>query len=435
MPKNSKVPFSVTQNPAPYPVTGQAAQTSKAQLVGDILENFRRVLPSNWVSKTNGPWYTLQFQAMAEQLAEIQISSGEILKDSTWDFTRPDFLWQVLGSFVFPGATDKSGIPQINGDTAYRTFLQRMVEFLLLGATKTSMTGGIEALDPDLSVSILERYLQTPPRDPTGGYTLQDQFTVDVLLESISGGFPSEPFITQRNAELVLAALKPAHVLYTYSYLFRDAFEKIADDTGGMTFDLDSYYYGDLRKYCLGAQGIAGDSGTTLSNRRYFSDPNFSFVNIREGAELRIISGANRGTYRVSGKKYLLGGADPTSCSFSIDTSPVTVGALIVLNERDLILTPPPNWALIPADSKITITSGQNSGVYRLETVLGNTGGPIGTPGISGARVRVSPSVLVLERRMPVSASSQTYEVGVDRLGMQIPQAITGEDVSIQFFL
>lgn len=435
MPTDPKVPFTVTQNPAPNPVMGQEAQDEKAQLVGDILDNFRRVLPSNWVSQTNGPWYTLQFQAMAEQLAEIQITSGEILKDSTWDFTRPDFLWQVLGSFVFPGATDKSGIPQIDGDTAYRAFLQKMVEFLLLGATKTSMTGGIEALDSNLVVTILERYLQTPPRDPSGGYTLLDQFTVDIFIETVLGGFPSDPFVTQRNAELVLAALKPAHVLYTYSYLFRDAFDKIADDTGGMSFDLDSYYYDDLRKYCLGAQGIAGDSGVTLSNRRYFTDPNYSFVHIREGAELRIISGTNRGTYRVSEKKYLLSGADPVSRSFSIDTTPPTVGALIALNERDLILTPTPNWALIPVDSKITVSSGPNSGVYRLDTVLGNTGGPLGTPGISGARVRVSPSTLILDKRMPVPATSQTYEVGVDRLGMQTPQAITGEDVSIQFFL
>ncbi len=435
MPTDSKVPFSLNQNPAPNPLSGQEVQDERAQLVGDILKNFRRVLPSNWVSQTNGPWYTLQFQAMAEQLAEIQLTSTEVLKDSTWDFTRPDFLWQVLGSFVFPGATDKSGVPQIDGDKAYRTFLQKMVEFLLLGATKTSMTGGIEALDSSLVVTILERYLQTPPRDTSGGYTLLDQFTVDIFVETVSGGFPSDPFLTQKNAELVLAALKPAHVLYTYSYLFRDAFDKIADDEGGLYFDLDSYYYDDLRKYCLGAQSIAGDNGKTLNNRRFFTDPDFSFSQIRDGAELRVISGTNRGSYRVVGKSWLLGGADSVSRSFSVDTSPAIVGTLVALNEKDLFLTPTPNWSLIPVDSKITISTGPNAGVYRLDTVLGNTGGPIGTPGISGARVRVSPSTLILDKRMLVAATGQTYEVGVDRLGVQTPQAVAGEDVSIQFFL
>jgi hypothetical protein len=435
VPTDSKVPYSVAQNPAPNPLTGQEVQDEKSLLVVDILENFRRVLPSNWVSQTNGPWYTLQFQAMAEQLADIQLTSTEILKDSCWDFTRPDFLWQVLGSFVFPGASDKSGIPQINGDKAYRTFLQKMVEFLLLGATKTSMTGGIEALDPNLVVTILERYLDTPPRNPEGAYQLLDQFTVDIFVETSSGGFPSDPFVTQRNAELVLAALKPAHVLYTYSYLFRDAFDKIADDAGGLTFDLDSYNYDDLRKYCLGVQAISGDSGETLSNRRYFSDPNVSFLNIREGASLRVISGANRGVYRVTNKLYLLSGADPTPRTFSINTSPPTVGTLVALNNRDLYLTPTPNWSLIPLDSKITISSGPNQGVYRLDAVLGNDGGPIATPGISGPRVRVSPSILVVDRRMPESSLGQTYEVGVDRLGIQTPQAVTGEDCSLQFVL
>ena len=435
MPVDPNVPYGISQNPAPNPLTGQGAQDARAQLVIDILENFRRILPSNWVSQTNGPWYTLQFQAMAEQLADVQITSSEILKDSTWDFTRPDFLWQVLGSFVFPNAEDKSGIPQINGDVAYRRFLQKMVEFLLLGATKTSMAGGIEALDQNLVVQILERYLQTPPRDPSGAYTLKDQFTVDVLVETVSGGFPSDPFRTQRNAELVLAALKPAHVLYTYSYLFRDAFAKIADDTGGLSFDLDQYHYDDLRKYCLGVKGIAGDNGVTLQNRRYFSDPNVSFANIREGAELRIISGTNRSSYRVTGKLHLLSGEDPTARSFTIDTSPAIVGTLVALNERDVYLTPTPNWALIPLDSKIQILSGPNAGTYRLDTVLGNAGGPIATPGLAGPRVRVSPSTLVVDKRMPVVALAQSYEAGVDRLGVQSPQVVAGEDCSLQFVL
>lgn len=426
---------NIAQNPAPNPVTGQGAQDEKTQLVGDILKNFRRVLPSNWVSQTNGPWYSLQFQAMAEQLADIQLSSTEILKDSSWDFTRPDFLWQVLGSFVFPGATDKSGIPQIDGDTSYRTFLQKMVEFLLLGATKSSMVGGVEALDSNLTVTILERYLQTPPRDPSGGYTLKDQFTVDVFVETLSGEFPSDPFTMKRNAELVLAALKPAHVLYTYSHLFRDAFDKIADDAGGLSFDLDSYYYDDVRKYHLGAQALSGDNGRTLQNRRLFSDPEFSFVHIREGAQLRVITGPNRGLYRVTGKMYLVSGVDPIPRSFSIDSTPVTSGVLEVTDERTLVLSPSPNWGIIPLDAKITISSGPNAGVYRLDTVLGNRGGPVGSSGLLGPRVRVSPSILVVDKRMSSMVGGQTYEVGVDRLGTQTPQVVASEDASIQFYL
>ena len=145
---DDQAPFALAQNPAPNPPSGQAYLTDKQALTQQIMATFRAVLPSNYVAQVNGPWYSLQFQAMAEQLAEIQISTTEIYKDSGFDFTRTDFLWQVLGSLVFPEASDQSGIPQIDGDLAYREFLHKMVLLLLEGATKASMEGGLEALDP-----------------------------------------------------------------------------------------------------------------------------------------------------------------------------------------------------------------------------------------------------------------------------------------------
>jgi len=163
-----QAPFALAQNPAPNPVSGQAYLTDKAALVQQIMATFRAVLPSNYVAQTNGPWYSLQFQAMAEQLAEIQITTTEVYKDSGFDFTRTDFLWQVLGSLVFPGATDQSGIPQIDGDTAYREFLHKMVLLLLDGATKASMESGLEALDPNVVATITERYLSHPRVIQTG---------------------------------------------------------------------------------------------------------------------------------------------------------------------------------------------------------------------------------------------------------------------------
>ena len=224
------------QNPAPNPVSGQEYLTEKASLVREIMASFRAVLPSNYVSQTNGPWYSLQFQAIAEQLAEVQIVSAEVFRDSGFDFTRTDFLWQVLGTLVFPGASDQSGIPQIDGDTLYRSFLQKMVLLLLEGATKASMESGLEALDPEIVATLTERYLETPPRDPNGAFTIEDQFLVDVFID----GFPVDPFVLQRNAELVLAALKPAHVLYGYSYLFTDAFDQVASDEGDSDRDWET---------------------------------------------------------------------------------------------------------------------------------------------------------------------------------------------------
>lgn len=429
----SDLPFALTQNPAPNPpTTGQDYLDEKEDLVQNIMAAFRAVLPSNYVAVTNGPWYSLQFQAMAEQLAEIQISTTEIVLDSQWDFTRTDFLWQMLGQFVFPGATDGSGIPQIPTDTVYRQFLHKMVLFLLAGATKDAIEGGIEALDESLLITVLERYLETPPRDPNGAYTIKDQFALDIFVEVASGGFPTDPFVTQENARLVIAALKPAHVLYSYSHLFRDAFDQVASDTGGMSFDLDSYYYDDLRKWCYGALEITGTLGETLTNRTLFSDPSFSFYSIRVGAVLRVTSGTNAGRYRVVGTLSLLSGTDATPVVYTVSSGG---GGTLTAPTDDTVLDATRDWGLLGIDTTITIATGVNAGTYRLDTVLGPTGGPIGTVGVSGTEVRLSPSTLQVERRMPVVATGQTYEVDVDRLGVRVPQVVAGEDVSIQAYL
>lgn len=422
-------PFSLTQNPAPNPLGGQDFQAQRRALVDQIMGAFRNLLPSNYVASTNGPWYSLQFQAMAEQLADIQISTGEIYKDSDWDFTRTDFLWQVLGEHVFPGATDKSGIPQISKDTDYRAFLQEMVLKLLQGSTKASLEGGVRALDSDLVVSVVERYLESPPRDPNGGYTIADQFTIDVFVE----GFSADPFVTQANVALVLAALKPAHVLYSYSHLFRDAFGEIATDGGGpVSWDIEPYHYADMRKWCLGAKQISGAAGVTLSNRTYFSDPSVSFSQVSEGAVLRVLSGANAGVYRVVGTRALVGGASTTAASYTLSgggsgSLTATAGDIVEDTSRD--------WGLLGPDELLTITSGVNAATYRLEAVLGSSGGPVGQAGVSGTRVRLAPTIIKTARRMPQTATGQTYEVSVDRLGVKLPKTVSGEDVSEQFLL
>jgi len=430
-------PFALTQNPAPNPATqGQDYLGERRKLVEEIMAAFRAVLPSNYVAATNGPWYSLQFQAMAEQLADIQISSTEILKDSSWDFTRTDFLWQVLGTLVFPGATDKTGIPQIDGDLAYREFLHRMVTLLLMGATKAAIEGGLEALDDNVIATVIERYLETPPRSPDGPYTILDQFTIDILIEGADGGFPADPFLTQSNAALVIEALKPAHVIYTYGYLFQDAFDQIADDgdglDGALVLDLDSYYYDDTRKWCMGAKVIPGTDGETLSDRTLFSDPSFSFGSIRVGAILKVTSGTNAGRYRVVGTRALVSGASTLAVAYTVSAGG---GGTLTATADNVVLDASQDWGTFPIDTTITILSGVNAGTYRLEAVLGSNGGPIGKTGVSGTSVRLSQTILKVDRRMPVVATGQSYEVDVDRLGVRVPKTIADEDVSIQFYL
>ena len=421
---NGSVPFALSQNPSPNPISGQESLTDRSGLVRRIMSAFRSVLPSNYVSQTNGPWYTLQFQAMAEQLADIQISATEVYKDNTFDFTRTDFLWQTLGSLVFPD----SDIPSIDGDIRYRDFLKTMVLALLEGSKKSSMVSGIEALDPGLVVSILEKYLDSPPRNPGGLYSIDDQFSVDIMVE----GFSGDPFVLRRNAEIVLEALKPAHVIYSYSYLFRDSLQP-PSDVGGLSLELGSYHYDDPRKWCLGVREISG-LGSTLLNRTLFSDPDVSFggQNLNSDRVLIVTSGPNAGRYRVSSTRALLSGSDPTPRPYTLSSGG---GGTLVAVSEDSVSDPSRNWGALAVDTKVTITSGPNLGTYRVETVLGQSGGPIGTVGVSGNSVRLSRSILELDRRMPVVASDQPYSVTVDRLGTQVTRPVSGEDCSSQFLV
>lgn len=416
-------PYTLSQNPAPNPANqGQAYQQDKAALTQAIMAAFRSILPSNYVAATNGPWYSLQFQVMAEQLADIQINASELAADCDWDFTRSDFLWDLLGGQVFPG---NGAIPGIDGDTIYRDFLRRMVDLLLQGSTKASIQGGIEALDPDVTAYVLERYLQTPPRNENGGYSISDQFMLDVLIDA-GNQFPTNAANLERNVGLVLRALQPAHVLCSYSVLFRDVFPEAEDS---FTADIAPYYYDDTRGYCLGAKELSG-TGTFTSRRDYFSDPDRSFASIPAGAVLAVSSGA----YRVRGVRALLAGTDMTARAYT--TSPTGLTGMVVATDGQTLFDSAQDWGGAVEGETVSILTGPNSGAtYRLDRVLGLTGGPMGQAGVSGSSVRLSPTILVLDRRAPAAATGVAYTVTVDRLGKQPVREVLAEDTSQQFWL
>lgn len=412
----SNIPSSISQNPAPNPTTdGQDYISTKQELVDEIMGTFREILPSNYVALANGPFYTLQFQAMVEQLAEIQIMYTEVYKDSLWDFTRSDFLWQVLGTLVFPN----NNVPKIDGDTELRTFLTDMVLALLKGSTVQSMQQGLQALQDGLVVTIVERYLQTPPRDPNGGYTIDDQFIIDVLLEN---GFESDPFVLQENVRIVMSALKPAHVFYSFSYLFQDAFGSVPKEDA-FVLDLEDYHYADMRKNWFGAKSITGVGDIISSNM--FSDPSVSFENITPNLKITL----QGKQYPIKQVLHLKGGVDTTPRSYTLSTG--DTGTVVAVSDSTLYDSSF-DWGTVPRDTTITITDGKNSGTYRLDRVTGNQGGFIGDTSVGGNYVRVSPSILKLEGVLQ-ETPNQSYSVEVDRLGVLEPNVVTDENVTNQF--
>jgi hypothetical protein len=452
----SLIPHNITQNPAPQPISGQEALTNLQIKTNEIMAQFLKVLPSNYVSQINGPFYTLQFQALAEQLARIICTVIEVSKDSDYDFTRTEFLWQIVGTLVFPNLPGKDGgIPVVDGDVDYRTFLQRMVLLLLQGSTPATVEEGAGLLTT-AEIGLIEKFLAS--RDPNSAWTLDDQFGMEVNVENEGGtAFPAEdPFVLQENIRLILEALKPAHTLYEYRHLFRDAFggvllpgggTGIADDGGidgnkdrpldsplpGMSWELFSYYYDDLRKFCFGAKSVRGTAGETLTDRTLFGDTTLSFANVVPGALLIIPAGPNIGRYTVQAVLTFLG---DDAIPRPYTTSPTGLaGTATIFNGEIYALAGSPDFGLVVEGEVLTFTLGPNAGSYRLETLLGPDGGPVGVSTGPALSVRPSPGLLRVDRRMLVALAGQSYEVTVDRLGVRVPKDVALEDAAEQFYL
>lgn len=424
------LPDSLVQNPASTPHSGQDYQDRVRQLVENILDVFYQVLPSNYVSQVTGPFYTLQFQAAAEQVAKIQIELQEAFYDSDFDITRPEFLFQIIGSLVFPDQGE--GIPQIDGDVSYRTFLQRMVLLLLQGSTNPTLIEGLQLLT-DANVEVIEMGIEA--RDTVGSaWSFNEQHIIEVNISTEDGqSFPDDPFVLQENARLVLEALKPAHVLYRFRFLFREVFEQLFTDEA--TWTLDIYRYEDFRKYCLGYKQITGTGGETLTDRSLFRDPNRPFRKVSPGNKLTILAGTNAGTWIVQEILTFPVGDDPTFYSFTTSPSGL-IGDVAI--ENGALYSPGFDFAQAVEGEILTIASGPNAGPYRLETLLGGQGGPVGsiTPGPTQyERVRPFPTLLRTEKRMPVAATGQSYTLEVDRLGIQSPRIVLREDHSAEFVL
>lgn len=452
------LPFSVEQNPAPTRLEGQDSENQIQDLTDSIMETFYRVLPSNYVSQINGPYYTTQFRALVESLARTQITAEQAALDGYIDFTRPEYLWQIIGTLVFPEARSNDDIPVIPGDVSYRTFLKRLIELLMQGAKLDVQEKGIELLTTAV-VDVLAKVAFQ--RDPNTAWGFPEQFefeinvsdrtvwtdpgTGDLIEGEIGTGFPELPFTLQKNVGIVLRALKPGHAIYDYRHLFLESYGILFE--GAVSFDFDTFYYEDFRKFCTGAKEITGTEGETLTDRFLFSDPTREFRWVLPGAILEILSGPNArptlggvnqatlGRYRVREVLRMPVGAETTLRSYT--TSPTGLTGTATILDGGELEDLSQDWSLAEEGEILTLSAGPNAGRYRLETLLGPDGGSVGfVPSGSGiTNVRVSPSLLRLETIMPETTTGQTYRVGVDRLGVRRPQVVTGEDVSAQFYL
>lgn len=459
------LPGLLTQNPSPVGRVGQDRILTRRAQVDNIMAVFLQMLPSNYVSQVQGPFYTLQFQAVAEVIAEFQISAQETFADSDYDYMRPEFLFQLLGTLVFPDAVS-DGYPTLHGDLTYREFLKRMVALLLQGATKATVEGGLELLS-DATWQVVEKGLAARSakkrlwnkttgvweEQPGSLWGLDDQFEFEVnasYTDPVTGAqrFPEDPFVLQENVRIVLRALKPAHTLYEYRHLFTEAFGFLFGDT--QSWELSNYHYEDFRKFCQGAKQIVGTTGVTWTDKSLFSDTQRDFGQISVGADLTITSGSNSihsggvegtvastdtrqvGRYRVAEVLTFPVATDTTSRSYT--TSPTNLVGTATVSDG-AVEDPNQNFGTVVEGETLTFTSGPNAGTYRLKMLLGGNGGLVGVSTGPATRVRVAPCLLRLDRRMKHATSGQAYTVTVDRLGVQVPHQVEQEDATSFFIL
>lgn len=422
-------PQALTQNPASTLSKGQDFELKHRAQVENILGDFLRLLPDNYAAQVMGPHYLLQYQAFAEAIAEVQLTAQEVFEDSDFDFTRSEFLFQMLGALVFPQGSTQ-GIPTIEGDVSYREFLKAMVLLLLQGAKASVLADGV-ALLTTADVTILEKGIRARST-PGSAWGVDEQFEFEVNLSADEGTAfpPGDPFTLQENVRLVLQALKPAHTFYEYRHLFLESMQNAIEDTA--LWDISQYYYDDFRRFCGGAKQVTGSSGETLVDRRLFSDTSREFKSVLSGASLEITSGVNTGIYRVSEILGLPVGTDAVARSYT--TSPTGLSGTLTVVGDDLTDSAQ-NWALAVEGEVLTILTGPNAGSFRLHTVLGLEGGPVGFATGPETSVRVAKSLLRVTTRMFSAASGQAYTVGVDHLGVKTPKAVVGENASSLFYL
>lgn len=486
------LPASVTgptvQNPAPFDQEGQVDESRVRAVADQITTVFLNSLPSNYVAETKGPYYAQQFQAIAEELARIQVTSEDAYEDADYNFTRPEVLFQFLADLIFPTSAE-TGLPNLDGDLTYRAFLQKMVVLLLKGSKTVTLLEGVEALT-DAEVSVLDEsdFIGKPGvgwgvanrftfevnvsnhHRTTGGSTVDPHYHtvkinaagegvttgitwadgsgpdhVHVILgflvaEASATGLPAHthdllsdfanlPIILAQNVAIVMRALRPAHTLYEYRNLFRETYRHVFTDDY-QKLELDSYYYDDFRKYCTGVKEIGSSTGVIFADRYTLNDV-VSFRSVRVGAPLVIASGANAGRYLVREVLSFPFGDDPVARAYTTSptglsgTASVVDGAFVDLLQ---------DWALAVPGEVLTFAVGPNAGRYVLETVLGLNGGPVGSAAGPATEVRPAVCFLRVGPKFPAAASGVAYTVEVDRLGIRSSIEITNEDVASQFF-
>jgi hypothetical protein len=221
------------------------------------LQGFLTLLSSYWRSTIDGSNYTREIKAISTEIARVRLLLEDSRTDTYYNQTRPEFLYQVLTSVMFPqGNAPNPNLP----DLEFRQFLINILNSYYRGSIPSSIQDVVN-LFVDGRARLVENFLEA--RKPTSGFDISDQFTfdIDVLLDNLDD---IDIFLADKNIRLMLNIIRPAHTLYRIKYILQDEWigqknpdlnigSKIIDQ---LRVDLFQYDYEDFRKFCCGVDGV-----------------------------------------------------------------------------------------------------------------------------------------------------------------------------------
>jgi hypothetical protein len=237
--------------------TFENGEQYQARLIEESESNFKvlaSLLSSYWQSRVDGPQYAREMKAMAISLARLRLSLEDIRVDTQYETTRPEFLYQIITSVVFPDGspdTDKS-------DIDFREFLLDVIEIYFKGSIPDSMKKAVEIFISG-GVTVRENFNES--RVPGSGFDISDEFGFDIDVNLPDRDSLSKVLL-DRNVRKLLDIIRPAHTLYRIKYIITDKYDPILNpETAGqindsLSISIKPYSYEDFRKFIDGIDGI-----------------------------------------------------------------------------------------------------------------------------------------------------------------------------------
>ena len=230
--------------------TGKEYNLRVLQRAQPIFTTLLNLLASNYVSAVQGPNYTTEIKAVAVELAKLELALEDVDWDRTVTTTRPDFLYSIIGYFLFQNGT----IPNLQwSDDQFRDVLINLIRIYFQGSIPPSMAD-VANLFIKGNIQVRENFILL--RQGASGLDISDQFGFDVdVVIPIGGGFPTDLFNSDAAIRQILDIVRPAHTLYRLRYIFQDKYipnDPLGKILDAMRWSMSSYFYEDFRVYCQG---------------------------------------------------------------------------------------------------------------------------------------------------------------------------------------